>query len=489
MRSKVPKSGIGTIFLIALSIVVVLAIMMMANSLLTSKVREQTVDISVSDRAAIAAESAVEEVAYSLLESLNDPASKQELYKKLRMFEPGKATPPPDDVLLEDARSVVVRPELTERAYQDLTDVRVGEVKAGPYEQLALGPTDDSNESYGTFGFRQSTRVTPPGHFRSVEEQVFFKKAFKVLLLAPPCPFNKYSLFMKEPRRFRSYYDLYQQAVAEVERQNATASPADQVTLPPWPIADPTSTRPIFTTSGTVDPQDLTLASLAPGATGGAKQLAASLTQLFARIGARYQRQTAESAAEYDSKKYYDQLSQESLRKHATHVFDNFAELVGFLSRDGVLELNGFYFVQREVILNQPWTGRGVIATEAPEGITVRSALKRGEGRLTLIASRGPISLSALPPAEVLAADLVAPNGVLDGYRGKKVLGTVMVRDLDSSTDLFSPGPAVTRPPDSDYEPWAGQGDLAPAYARQLAFFLNPGFVNRQYLSERQRNP
>lgn len=462
---------------------------MLANSLLTSKVREQTVDISVSDRAATIADSAVEEVAYSLLKDLNDPASKLDLYRKLREFDPSREARPPEDDLFEEGLSTIVQPEQTTRAYQDATDARAGEVKAGPYERLPLGPATDSNESFGTFGFRQTTLVKPPGNYRSVEEKVFFLKAFKVLLLAPPCPFNKHTLFLKDSQRFRTYYELYQQAAAEVDRHNATAAPGDQLTMPPFPLADPGSNRPIVSTTETVSPGDLTLISLAPGAAGGARRLVESLTALFERIAAGYKRLPAEEVAELDSRKAYEQLAPEALERHATHIFDNFAELVGLISRNGVLTLNGFYLVRREVTLSQPWTGRGVIATLASEGITIRSAPRQGEGRLTLIAGAGPVDLSGLPTGDAVYADILAPAGVLQGYTGKHIHGVVMVRDLDSVPDPFAAGPTIHRPPDTDYVPWAGAGEMPPAFAKQFRFFLNPGFVSRQYLSQRKANP
>lgn len=474
-------------FLIALSVVVVLSIMMMANSLFTSKVRENTIDISVSDRAAIVAESAVEEVSYDLLKKLNDPASKMELYKKVRQFDPSKLAAPPEDALFEPGMSAVLKPELTARAYQDSPDTRAGDVRTGPFERLPLSVTQESNESYGTFGFQESAFVTPPGNYRSVEEQVFFLKAYKVVLLAPPIPFNKYTLFLRDSQRFRKYFERYQQAAQEIEVFNRNVPAAQQLELPAFPLADPGSNRPVLCTTDVLDPAELTVPAFAPGASTNPAQLVAALTTQFGRIAAKLSRQSAADAADFESKRTYDQFTADSLKRHATHVFDNFAELAGLVSRNGTLVLNGFYFVKREVTLNQPWTGRGVIATESSEGISIKSAPRQGEGRLVLIASNGPIDLGGLSSGETLEADLMAPNGLLQGHTNKKLKGCVLVRDLEAVPDAYTSGPAIARPGDSDYEAWSGSSDMPAAYAKQLAFFLNPGFLKREYLSRRQK--
>jgi hypothetical protein len=243
------------------------------------------------------------------------------------------------------------------------------------------------------------------------------------------------------------------------------------------------------TTTATVSPGDLSLASLAPGAALGARRLVETLTALFERMAATYTRLSAEEVAELESRKSYEQLTPEALERHATHVFDNFAELAGLVSKNGVLTLNGFYVVRREVTLSQPWTGRGVIASLASEGITIRTAPRQGEGRLTLIAASGSVDLSGLPSGDSVYADILAPSGVLQGYTGKHLHGVVMVRDLDSAPDPFAAGPTIVRPPDTDYLPWPGSGEMPPAFAKQFRFFLNPGFVSRQYLSQRKANP
>jgi hypothetical protein len=117
----------------------------------------------------------------------------------------------------------------------------------------------------------------------------------------------------------------------------------------------------------------------------------------------------------------------------------------------------------------------------------VKSAPRQGEGRLVLIASNGPIDLGGLSSGETLEADLMAPNGLLQGHTNKKLKGCVLVRDLEAVPDAYTPGPAIARPGDSDYEAWSGSSEMPPAYAKQLAFFLNPGFLKREYLSRRQK--
>lgn len=481
------RNGVGTVFLIAVSVVVVLTIMMFANSIFTSRVRENTVDLSVAERAATVAESAVEEASYVLLKTLNDPMGKEDLYLKLRQFDPNKTTATGDETLFEPGMTATVEPRLTTRAYQDSTDTRAGPVTAGPYERLALSPSPDSNESYGTFGFKNITRVTPPGNYRSVDEEVFFAKAYKLVLLAPPIPFNRYTLFLRDSRRVRHYHERYQQAAAEVEKFNQTAPASQQVELPPFPLADPSSSRPVFSTTAALDGQELTVPALSATSTASPSGLAGALQSQFPRFAGALTRQSVSEATDFDNEHYWDQLTPESLRKHATHVFDNFAELVGLVSKNGVLHLNGYYYVKREVTLNQPWTGRGVIVSEASEGISVKSAPRQGQGgRLVLIASGGPIDLGGLSAGEPLEADLLAPNGVLQGASGKRIVGCVLVQDLDNTPDPFTPGPSISRPPDSDYEAWTA-GEMPASYAKQLVFFLNPGFLKREYISRRER--
>lgn len=474
------RQGFGIVLLFVVGVIVVLVVFLMSQYFTGRAATQEVASSDLSHRATIVAESATEECAFFTMTAANavepaDEASK-ELYEGLRTFE--SSTDPTPRIEGPSGKGLPYRFDTTfdvpqtKGFYSDPSrtgDVTVSSFTIGVLQQSTFPDKPvKGNETYGILGFEGEVTVKSEAGGRDVNRVVQSAKDFRVLLLHPPYPFNKYTLYVKRPSvgtadRFHSYFERYE-ALADA-------------TLPPFPVADMASDeRPVVTTAPGLSPETFVIRGLDPAT----PAAAADRGQLAAQMGrmalAGFHKLPADEATEYVNGNYYKQLQWETLRSKASHVYDNFARFVHDVSEGGELKLSGMYYIERGVAVDHTFSGRGVVVTTSPEGVRVRQCRRADPGgRLVIIAAKGDIVIDTGGATGLTVdADLYAPEGTVKDAGGVKINGIVHVAYLPPGS---SPGPWIVRPPDTETEPWTAGGTLDPDYARKLGVFLTPGYA------------
>lgn len=484
------ERGIGVVFLFVVAMVVVISVFMMMQAMTEKNQSQDIASTSLASMAGVVAESCVEEASYFCSFDLNHEKSKSAMFESLRTFVPGKDLGPTHAPEVQRGMpyhySSKFNAAHTLSAYNDEGDFKVDPVEVGLLAQNPLPPESPwSNESYGKVGFSQRVQASQGGVNRGIHRIVQYQKSFKVLLLGEPYPFNNYSFIVK-PRpstpRNQQRFDLYFERYQELEGRYPN--------LPEFPIANASlGTHPYVSTTSPLRPDAMVIPALEPGAgDGDPLTLPTRLTAAFEAFRwSGVSKLDAMQEQDWIENKAYELLEDESTwRNKATHVLDNLSELVHLVSEDGVLNLNGVYFVRSGFALSHSFRGRGIIVTPAPDGILLRKLRKAGgvcADRLVLVALRGNITFHS-SCSEAVQADLNAPRGTLEGFGGKEVEGSVFIEYLKPARNS-APGFAIKRPAGSAYEAWRPGRPLPASYASKLRVFFGPGYLRKEFWNQR----
>lgn len=209
------RQGMGVVFFIAMGMIVVLAVMVGGNQImsLSSQTRDATSAVELGRKANLVVESAVEEsVYYALSADLNRFDNTNGLYDKLRQFT-GQTPVKADQKLLDGAEPFVsyaeYPPAITYGPLGDDEDLRLHQTNPkknpvfyGVLEQKPFpGNVSQSNESQGLLGFAHSATVKATGIFRDVDRVAQFAKQYKAIHVGAPWPFSQFTLFIRNDRQ------------------------------------------------------------------------------------------------------------------------------------------------------------------------------------------------------------------------------------------------------------------------------------------------
>jgi hypothetical protein len=550
------RGGLGIFFFIALAIIIILVIMVGANQItsLSGSTRELSSAVELGRKTNLLVESAIEEAVHHAIGSdLNQPASSTGLFLTMRRFvgnrtvEGGEPVFSGADRFLSAARHT---PALTYGEYKDDADLQLVETRPdrnpvhyGVIEAHAFdGNVSQSNESWGVIGFAHSATVKAPAMFRAIDRAAVLSKAYKAVLIGPPWPFYQYALFIRNdpaanhqpvPRGRQALFDRFAEyrtrydwlaAIVTAFNQRAPARGVAGIELPPFPLPD--SAGPVVCTTGSVAPADVVMKAYEEPFRGIPTPLppvsAVNVDELLNRGGGGV-RAAAEAMVAYrersgyklrslgdEEKKLwfgsdaaevaYRALEPAAFRNKATRLYRDVADLAQ-LSRSGVLELNGVYFVTASLTLNHAYRGRGILFCEAADGgdgvklLKLARADPGDEESHAVVVSWKDIDLTGLASPGVVEADLLAPRGTLLGHAGKTVRGAVLVnhltddpgRQIADEADLFRDGPTIARPPGHIHRPWTpGSSSYSAELARAIRVFVDPGYVKKRYWARRE---
>ena len=492
MTPKHNRRGVGVVFIFVIGTIVVLCVLMMSQYFSGRSATHEVATSDLGNRANIIAESATEECAYFAMTSTNDfekrSAEGGQIYEKLRSFNKSSDKTPsiagPTGKGLKFLWTVNYGIPRTKNFYSNkdyagdaaLSDFTIGALQQTTYPD---GPAE-GNESYGILGMEGSVTVNARGGGSDIVRKVQFAKNFRVLLLHPPYPFNNYTLYIKRPSlatadRFHEYFDNY-------ENSGATG-------LPPFPVADMTSDeRPIVTTAAEIRPDAYVVTSLDPNSGTNLSALSAQdqatlQAEMNRMKAAAFKKLDAGTSSNYVNDGYYRQLSWQAFKNKASHYYPDFGRFIYDNSKDGELNVNGLYYIEKGVSFAHSFRGRGVIVTTSTEDVVIRSLSKANpQSRLTIVTinSNFDFKIGGSSTAEV-EADLFAPAGTIKNAGNAKIIGCVYLSHIEPGSAV---GPWVVRPPDTKTKPWTG-GALDEKYGQKLGVFVAPGYAWKRIWSRR----
>ena len=248
------RQGMGALFVIAVGVIVVLAAIVGINQFtsMTGATRDTTAAIELSHKTTLVAESAVDEGAYGTLAlDLNNPDSPAAgLYMKMRSWLP-TATQSPQPPVFEGATPFLFQakysPMLTYEAMKADEALKLSSYDADSnpvyYGPLAMNPLTsqqngaplvlmpESNESMGVMGFAHTVYAKGAGMFKDLDQSVQFSRPYKCILMEPPWPYAKYTLFVQE-----FYGDSQQQAQTLKDQLTVVTNPAGSLFKTPGPV-------------------------------------------------------------------------------------------------------------------------------------------------------------------------------------------------------------------------------------------------------------
>ncbi len=490
MNNTSNRRGIGMMMVVAVGILVVLTIFAAMRYL---REKEVTRDISMLDmakRAGIAADSAAQECLYFALKYGNlPPGAEGSTEQSVRLFEGLRKYTPSSPGEATEESPIEGNGQYIERYPYDVP-ITAGyyaqdEATETSFEDTALCETaryawpdgaKETNEHYGVMTAEGRVRLRLKSSRKAVEISYRYAREYKVLLVHPPYPFNLYTLILR-PRqdppsgRMYDYFSRYEAA-------------ADS--LPDFPVADMVSdTRPIVTTAAVIPENTLVLDALRRSPP--RIPPTASDLQQFSRMRALgLHKLDAAAAAEWKEKRFYEQLTWQALAGKATHHYAGFALFAAERLKDGVLQLDGIYYVEGPVTLDCAYSGRGMIVTSSPDGVMIRRLERRGNAlanRLVVVSCGGDITFpyDGSISTTVCQADLFVPNGRLRAGSGGRIEGIVYAAALEPDG---ASSPRIVRPNDTVAVPWKEGEPLDPEYGQKLRFFVSPYWLwKRQRMS------
>jgi len=489
------KAGFGAVFMFAIGIVVVMTIFVMTQFMTGQSATAEIEASDLGNRAGIVAESAAEECSYYTLLKSNDieddsPEAKK-LFETLRTFEKRSSTYPskegPTSKGLKYLWNTKFCLPMNKNYYQSDSEndnITIDCFAIGPLKQKCFpqGPKL-SNESSGILGIEGKVTVKSKTGGPTIEREVQFARDFRVLLLHPPYPFNNYTLYLKRktgtiPDKFHSYFRAFEDSQTPL--------------ISEFPISDMSSDeRPIVSTASEIKPESFNIRAF--NEQSGidmnnltTKQIGQLATDISYVKAAKFTKLAAETSTEYVQDNYYNQLDWNSFKNKASHYYPDFGRFVYDNAKDSNLKLNGIYYIEKGVVLDHTFSGRGIIVTTNTEDMVIRNVKRSSSNdRLTIVTinSNFDIRGTAKGGQSIVEADIFAPNGTITDPSLAHIKGTVYLSHLDPSNGK---GPWIELPDDTATIPWTDGDELDDKYANKLAVILSPGYSWKRYWNKRK---
>lgn len=482
------RRGAGVVLWIALGIVIVAGILLGAQYTVGKSSRQEAAAAYLGTRASAVLESCLDEATYRAFGEAAGRGSRRDLGEALRMYVAGAAKAADRDGWL--ARFDAPLP-LTREAYQTSPDVKIAGARYGVIEQEPYPSAKGlkSNESRGLVAVESDVEIALPGAGLKIGRRGRQELEFKTVVVGLPWPFNRYTFFDRalppDPAKPDRFYDY----LARYRAQKAKKGALDPFAVLAMDEKDAPPTGPVYSTLNRVGDAQLGFRGWTIPAFWGENLLGGSpdeemSDQMLLMARQMFRKASAKEAAELD--KYYGQLDEEAWREKRTHVFPDVASFVGAVSKDGVLDLAGVYWIDGPVTLAHAYRGHGVIVSPHRDGIVVRKCAKDPafDGHLTLVATAGDVR-AAGNPAE-LHATLAAVKGTVRGLSQTKLYGTVYCGWFAADKEE---GPEIQKPMDADWDPIAKVTDEpSQGLARRMRAFLVPRPVRRDFTVSRGRS-
>lgn len=483
------RRGVGVVFLIAMGILVVLVVLLFAQSRTQDATGKEILASALGSRGQAAVESCLVEVAYQVLEKGSAEATEDPLHQALRDYVPGEPRAADRESLL-DSRPLFVRtfegsPALTAEAYAEEGDVELGETRVGMVGRWGFPGEAEllTRDHRGVLALEQEVVVTPAWGGFSMKVTGSFQRSYRAVTLAVPAPFAGYTALVKEAsgdgNRFRAYHDGYVAARARHLAQGG--GPED---LPDFPVADMEGSVGGYfaTTVPSLPPEGWNVDALAtyPGSFG-VSQLD-DLKDAFALLQAGGWRRLTGAPVE-ELERHLRLLSPDGLGPRSSFELEGMADLAGYFGEGEELHLDGVVHVKGTVVLEHTLRGRAVLWTDAPGGVTIRKlALASNLDGLVVVSTSGDIRLE-VPEGTRIPASLLAPRGTVRGLDGVALRGHLLMGryppDMVRGPTQERPAAAVSRP-----EPGA---PLDEAGRRAMRVLFDPGFVRKDMRRRRLR--
>jgi hypothetical protein len=487
------RRGMGVIFIFVIGILVVMTIFMLTQFMTGQSATAEIEASDLGNRAGIIAESAAEECSYYTLIKSNDSQNSDatEIYKKIRTFEKQSSTEPsiagPTGKGLKYLWKTDYSVPMNQGFYQsdsESDNVSIGKFSIGPLKQEIFpeGPKL-GNESSGILGIEGEVTVNSKSGGGSIVRQVQFARDFRVLLLHPPYPFNNYTLFLKRKSsaiqdRFDSYFRAFESSETPL--------------VPEFPIGDMSSdSRPVITTASELKPEyfvikafdDQSQTNIANLTTEQTAQLSTDIANVKA---ADFKKLDPEKSFEYVRDNYYNQMDWASFKNKASHYYPDFGRFVYDNVKEGNIELNGLYYIEKGVALDHSYSGRGIIVTTGTEDLVIRSLTRTSpESRLCVITINSNFDIPEKTPGTrtLVEADIMAPNGTINKPETAHIKGSVYLSHINPGS---TSGPWIELPDDTATTPWTEGDDLDESYSKKLAVILSPGYSWKRSWNQRQ---
>ncbi len=493
---------------IILGVMTILAILLLVQQLRGSSTRKEAAAAYLGTRALTVLQSALDESCFHVFGEANGLTKKRSLGEALREFIPGQS----DDTALSETFQYAI--PLTTEAYAESSDIRLAKIEYGILSREPIFPPGETslpegfvtNENRGILYVQGEVAALLPGAKLEVLRSGTYELEYRTLVVGVPYPFNKYTFFDKADvfseagtsstsapgakDRFYHYFNEY----GKLKKQHGTLDPFPVLDMDPEAAKEDrthgdtiTKEGPIYSTIGHLGDGQVGYRGFSLPILWGENLFGGSPREEIADqmlLMARQMFRKASATEVADLEKYYHLLEADAWRARATQEFDTFGGFIGEASREGVLKLEGIYFVKEAVTLDHEYQGYGVLVTDHEDGITIRRLRRseKSEGHLTLVATRGDIQTVGGPPE--VHASLVVPHGTVKGFAKSKVYGTVFVSYMSANKEE---GPEIQRPLDGDYKP-IEKPDEKPTsgYARRIRTFIHPTPFRKRFHTRRK---
>lgn len=481
------RRGIGALFLVAIGVLVVLVVLLWAQSRTQDATGREINVVALGGRATVAAESALTEMAYRLDEAAAGADLEAPAHRALRGYRPGVSGSGGPAALLEGAppylETLELEASLTAEAYAADGDVALGERKAGVVSRVGFPGEDElaTRDHRGLVALEQVVTVTPPWGGTAVSVTARGVRAFRSLLVDVPPPFSQYTAVVLERpddgNRFRAYWDAY--------RAFRNGFAGDPASLPEFPVAGIEGSVGGFfvTTAPEVPAPGWNVDPLLPNAQNLGVTEQDDWADAFAAMApAGWMRLVDDEAAELE--RHLALFSPAALGPRSSARVDSMADLAGYFGEGDTLALKGVIEVGGPIILDHVVSGTAVLWTDDPAGVVIRRLeLSSNLDRLVLVSATGDVRIE-LGTGGVVPASLVAPGGTVRGLGGVTVEGRMVLGryppDLSQGPDQRRSGPVIPAP-----APGQGLPDEGRAATR---VYFDPGYVRRDFRRQRLRD-